>query len=56
MSKDIGLISITVSNDNLYGGANGDSLTNNTTSSSNNIVLGGGLEKRRGHVKHKELF
>ena len=37
------------SDDNLYGGANGDSLTNNTTSSSNAVVLGGGLEMRRGH-------
>ena len=37
--------------DNLYGGANGDSLTNTTTMSSNAFVIGGGLEMRRGHGK-----
>ena len=38
-----------MSMDQLYGGANGDSLTNTTSMSSNAIVLGGGIEKRRGH-------
>ena len=39
----------TTSMDQLFGGANGDSLTNTTKMSSSVVVLGGGLEKRRGH-------
>ena len=38
-----------MSADQLFGGVNGDSLTNTTKMSSNIVVLGGGLEKRRGH-------
>jgi len=44
------------SQDILFGGMNGDSLTDNTKTSYNAIVLGGGIEKRRGNTRVQGLY